>query len=291
MVNKRKLSANFNFLYILIPLLLVLVIMIYPFFLSIYYSFTKWNGFSKAEFIGFQNYFFLLEDYHFPNALKNNALIALAAPFFIIIPLILAVLLFRNQGFLMKTARMSLLLPFALSMTIVGIVFRALMHVTGPINTFLSSIGLNFLAIDWLGSSKFALITIILTALWKDFGFITVVYLTGLSNINQDIIDAGRVDGVNWWQEFIHIIVPQLNAIIVFITALILIGDFKAMFDYVYNMTQGGPGFATETIEFLLYKEGFSYLNMGFACTLGVVIFLIIFIITYFQINIMTRKD
>lgn len=83
---------------------------------------------------------------------------------------------------------------------------------------------------------------------------------------------------------------PSLNPIIVFVTAMVLIGDFRYMFDYVYNMTKGGPGFATETIEFLLYNEGFRFYNFGFACTLGILIFVIIVIITFLQIRIMTRR-
>jgi multiple sugar transport system permease protein len=132
---------------------------------------------------------------------------------------------------------------------------------------------------------------VILVSLWKDFGFITVIYFAGLSNLNQDLLDAAKVDGTNWFQEFFHIIIPELNPIIVFITALVLIGDFRYMFDYIFNMTKGGPGHATQTVEFLLYREGFTFYNMGFACTIGIIIFIIIFIITFCQIKIMTRKD
>jgi multiple sugar transport system permease protein len=132
---------------------------------------------------------------------------------------------------------------------------------------------------------------IIITAIWKDFGVLAIIYLAGLSTLNKDLIDAAKIDGANWFQEFRHIIIPALNPIIVFVTAMVLIDAFRSMFDYVYNMTRGGPGFVTETIEFLLYNEGFKFYDFGFACTLGVLIFVIIVLITFFQIRIMTRKN
>jgi len=287
----RKPTNAFNYLYFIIPLFLVIVILYVPFFQSIYYSFTNWNGFSEPTFVGFKNYIFLSENTHFINALKNNALISLSAPFFIIIPLILALLLFNNKSPLLKSARMMLMLPYAISMTIVGIIFKALLQFDGPLNVILEKIGLGFLAIEWLGRPGTALFAIIMTAFWKEFGLSTIIYLTALSNINQDILDAGRVDGVNRFQEFIHIILPQLNPILVFLVTMTLIADFKTMFDYVFNMTAGGPGFATETMEFLLYNEAFKYSNMGFACTIGLVVFAIVIIITYFLIKFLTRRD
>jgi ABC-type sugar transport system permease subunit len=289
--NQKKLDDWSNYLFILIPLILVIILMIVPFFRTIFYSFTKFDGFSTPVFIGFKNYLFLPKNTHFINAIKNNFLISLSTPFWAGIPLIIAVLLFQNPGPLLKTSRMTIMLPFAISMTIVGIMFRSLMHLNGPINDILTKVGLGFLASDWLGNVKFALPMIILTAIWKDFGVLTVIYLAGLSNLNKDLIDAARIDGANWFQEFMHIIIPSLNPIIVFVTAMVLIGDFRYMFDYVYNMTKGGPGFATETIEFLLYNEGFRFYNFGFACTLGILIFVIILVVTYLQIRVMTRRS
>lgn len=289
---KKKKTFNLsNYLFIVIPVLFVIIIMIIPFLETIYYSFQKFNGISTPIFVGLKNYIFLKDNFHFLGAIKNNFLIVLAAPFWVIIPLILAAVLFQNQGSMLKIARMTIMLPFAISMTITGILFSSLLYFNGPINDILRGIGLEFMAIDWLGNVKLALPIIIITAIWKDFGLLTVIYLAGLSNLNQDILDAAKIDGANWFQEFSHIIIPQLNYIIVFVTSIVLIGDFRDMFDYVYNMTKGGPGFTTATIEYLLYNEAFKFNNYGFACTLGVLIFLIIVLVTFFQIRIMTRRD
>jgi len=265
--------------------------MIIPFFKTIYYSFTKFLGFSNPVFVGFKNYAFLAKNSHFLNAIKNNFLISLSTPIWVGLPLILAVILFQNPGRLLKIARMSIMVPFALSMSIVGIIFHALFHLTGPINTILENAGLGFMALDWIGNSNTALPLIIITAIWKDLGVYTIIFLAGLSNVNMDIVEAARIDGANWYQEFRHVIIPQLNPVIVFVVAMTLIGDFRYMFDYVYNITQGGPGFATETIEFLLYNEAFRYFNMGFASTLGIIIFVIIVIMTLLQIKVMSRND
>ena len=132
---------------------------------------------------------------------------------------------------------------------------------------------------------------IIITMIWYGFGFNTVIFLAGLSSLDKDLLDAARIDGANWGQEFRYVIIPQMNSVIVFIAAIGLISNFKSLFDFVYNITRGGPGFKTETMEFLLYMEGFQFYNMGFASTIGMIMFLIIIIITYFQIKIMTQKD
>ena len=282
---KKKSIELSNFLFVLIPLTVIIILLIVPFFRTIYYSFTKFDGFSDPTFVGLKNYFFLPKNTHFVNAIKNNLLIALATPLWAGGPLVLAVILFQNPGGLLKASRMTIMLPFALSMTIVGIIFRSFLMFNGPINNILSYVGLDFLTFDWLGEVRFALPLIILTAMWKDFGILTVIYLAGLSNLNKDTLDAAKIDGANWFQEFFHIIIPSMNPIIVFVTALVLIGDFRYMFDYVYNMTRGGPGFATETIEFLLYNEGFKFFNMGFACTLGVLIFVIVVFITFLYLE------
>ncbi len=290
-VRRRRLDTWGNALFILVPILLVGVLMIVPFFQTIYYSFTRFDGFSVPQFVGLKNYAFLPKNSHFVNAIRNNFLISLVTPIWAGVPLVLAVLLFQNTGRLLAAARMTIMLPFAISMTVAGILFKALLHLEGPINGIFQGIGLGFMVNDWLGNVKLALGMIILAALWKDFGVLTVIYLAGLSNLDQDLLDAGKIDGTNWLQAFVHIIVPSLNNIIVFVVALVLIGDFRYMFDYVYNMTKGGPGFATETIEFLLFNEGFIFFNMGFASTIAILIFVIIVAVTFLQIRIMTREN
>jgi len=290
-VNRRKfLNYLLNYLYVVVPIALMFIVIIVPFFQTISYSFTKWSGFSTPKFVGFKNYILLFKRGYFLNALSHNATIALAAPMWVMLPLVLAVIIFQNPNFLLKTTRMSMLVPYALSMTIVGIMFRSIFHVTGPLNEVLRNMGFKFLAFDWLGKPGLALSLIIGTAFWRDFGWITVIYLAGLSNIDERVLDAAKVDGANWRQTFIHVIIPGLNPVIVFITALVLIADFRLMFDYVYIMTKGGPGRATETVELHLYEEGFRFMNMGYACAVGTMIFLIIVFVTYFQIKAMSKR-
>lgn len=290
-VNRRKvLNYLLNYLYIAVPIALMFIVIIVPFFQTISYSLTRWSGFSTPKFVGFKNYILLFERGYFLNALSHNATIALAAPMWVILPLVLAVIIFQNPNFLLKATRMSMLVPYALSMTIVGIIFVSIFHVTGPLNQILKNMGFKFLALDWLGKPGLALSLIIGTAFWRDFGWITVIYLAGLSNIDERILDAAKVDGANWRQTFIHVIIPGLNPVIVFITALVLIADFRLMFDYVYIMTKGGPGRATETVELHLYEEGFRFMNMGYACAVGTMIFLIIVFVTYFQIKVMSKR-
>ena len=282
-------SRYAGYLYIAVPMVLVVTIIIIPFGQAIYYSFTKFSAMSPPVWVGLHNYSKLLQTPLFLSSIKNNALIALASPLFVFLPLVLAATLFRYRDGWTTTARMTVLLPYALSMTVVGVMFRSFLWTKGPVNELLTSIGLERLALDWLGDPTLGLLIIIGVALWKDFGWYVMVYIAGLSTISRDLFDSAKVDGANSVQQFFHIIVPGLNAIIVLVTTLVLIADFRAMFDYVFNLTRGGPGYATYTVEFLLYREAFNFFRFGFACSLGVVMFVIIFGFSYFQIRIMSR--
>lgn len=279
-----------GYLYIAVPMVLVIAIIIVPFGQAIYYSFTKFSAMSPPVWVGLHNYVKLFDTPLFLSSIKNNALIALASPLFVFLPLVLAATLFRYRDGWTTTARMTVLLPYALSMTVVGVMFRSFLWTKGPLNELLTSIGLERFALDWLGDQTLGLLIIIGVALWKDFGWYVMVYIAGLSTISRDLFDSARVDGANAVQQFIHIIVPGLNAIIVLVTTLVLIADFRAMFDYVFNLTRGGPGYATYTVEFLLYREAFNFFRFGFACSLGVVMFVIIFGFSFFQIRIMSRN-
>lgn len=279
-----------GYLYIAVPMVLVVAIIIVPFGQAIYYSFTRFSAMSPPEWVGLRNYSKLLQTPLFLSSIKNNALIAAASPVFVFLPLVLAATLFRYRGGWTTTARMTVLLPYALSMTVVGVMFRSFLWTRGPVNELLTNIGLGRFALDWLGEPGLGLLVIISVALWKDFGWYVMVYIAGLSTISRDLFDSAKVDGANAVQQFIHVIVPGLNAIIVLVTTLVLIADFRAMFDYVFNLTRGGPGYATHTVEFLLYREAFNFFRFGFASSLGVVMFVIIFGFSYFQIRVMSRS-
>lgn len=279
-----------GYLYIAVPMVLVVAIIIVPFGQAIYYSFTKFSAMSPPVWVGLHNYARLLESPRFLSSIKNNALIAAASPVFVFLPLVLAATLYRYRDGWTATARMTVLLPYALSMTVVGVMFRSFLWTKGPFNELLTSLGLGRFALDWLGEPALGLLMIICVALWKDFGWYVMVYVAGLSTISRDLFDSARVDGANAVQQFVHVIVPGLNAIIVLVTTLVLIADFRAMFDYVFNLTRGGPGYATHTVEFLLYREAFNFFRFGFASSLGVVMFVIIFGFSYFQIRIMSRN-
>ena len=279
-----------GYLYIAVPMVLVIAIIIVPFGQAIYYSFTRFSAMSPPEWVGLRNYSKLLQTPLFLSSIKNNALIAAASPVFVFLPLVLAATLFRYRDGWTTTARMTILLPYALSMTVVGVMFRSFLWTKGPVNELLTRIGLGRFALDWLGEPGLGLVVIIGVALWKDFGWYVMVYIAGLSTISRDLFDSAKVDGANAVQQFIHVIVPGLNAIIVLVTTLVLIADFRAMFDYVFNLTRGGPGYATHTVEFLLYREAFNFFRFGFASSLGVVMFVIIFGFSYFQIRVMSRN-
>lgn len=250
--------------------------LIYSFILS----FTDWDGLSNTfNFIGFNNYIKLFNDASFYNAFKNNiiwAIISLLIPMFL--GLLLAVLVdsqIRGEN-LFKSI---FYLPQTLSFVVIAVIWSWVYDPSlGIINTTLRAIGLGSLAQNWIGNPNLTLYSIIIAGSWQLTGYAMVLYLAGLRGINQELIEASKIDGANNWKTFWYIIYPMLRNVRTVVIATILINSFK-IFDLVFTMTQGGPGEASNVLSIFMYKEAFWKFRMSYGTTISVIQFLIILII------------
>jgi len=260
--------------------LLYSVLTIGTLFYSFALSFTNWDGLTKNfKFIGFGNYIKLFHDAIFYNALKNNviwAVISLLIPMFL--GLFLAVLLdkqIRGENFF-KTI---FYLPQALSFVVVGVIWSWVYSPDlGIINSTLKTIGLGFLSRNWIGDPHLTIYSVIVAGAWQITGYSMVLYLAGLRGINQEIIEASKIDGANSWQSFWYIIYPMLKNVRAVVIATIIINSFK-VFDLVFTMTQGGPGEASNVLALFMYKEAFWKFKMAYGTTISVLQFLMILIV------------
>src|SRR5215211_8662929 len=279
-------------LFVLPALILYLVFMVYPFFQSIYFSFTSWNGVTAVkDWIGLANYRELIGDDLFWLSLLHTVIwviVGTIAP--IAIGMLLAVLLWRRpKGFTLF--RTIFFMPQVLSTVVIGIVWSWIYNpIFGILNESLDAIGLKNISRGWLGDPDVALYAVLVAAIWATIGFVFVIFLAGLQNVSKDLLEAATVDGANVWQRFWNVTVPQMASVINVVVALLLIGGFS-VFDIIFVMTGGGPANATEVIATYTYKEAFVQNRVGYASTLSLVMTVISLVVSVAFIRLRERQE
>ncbi|MFN8218236.1 MAG: sugar ABC transporter permease [Solirubrobacterales bacterium] len=263
-------------LLLLLPAAAILAwLMVYPAGNAVRLAFTSWDGFSSPQSVGFQNFSDLVHDKHFKEALLHNLAIVAAMPLWIGIPYGIAWGLHREiWGW--KFFRFAFFLPVVLSPVVVGVYYGIVLKPDGPLNSALESVGLGFVAHEWLNDPSIALAVVIAIIIWATFGIGVLIFLSALSNLDSEQIDAARVDGASPAQIQRHVIFWQLLPVIEFWAILIVIASFTAFFPLIYTLTHGGPGYSTYTVDFDLYQEAFSSGRLGYAAAIGVTLVLII---------------
>jgi raffinose/stachyose/melibiose transport system permease protein len=262
------------------------VFFIVPTALAFYFSLTRWTLFD-ATFIGFDNYQAFLGDPQLMSGLRNTIIYAvLTSGFKVIISLPLAMLLtsrIRAKGLL----RGIIFFPVLVSTVAVGITFATLMQPsTGLINTALDALGLP--QPDWLGNPNFALYSVALVDVWKGVGIATVIFIAGILSIPLDYFEAARLEG-GTWVKFRHVILPLARNATFTVILLSFIGGLRT-FDLIWTMTHGGPGFASDVLTSVIYKEyqaGF----YGLSTAGNVVLFILVTAIVYPLMRYFNRME
>lgn len=283
-VPKRKFKKEWlkGYLFILPNFVGFLIFMGIPIIMGLIISFTNYDGFKTFDFVGLSNYIKMFKDEYFQVSFVNNLIYTgVTVPCTILIALLLAVALnvgIKGTGLF----RTMFFFPNISSMVAVGIVWSMIFHPTrGPLNLFLYNIGVTNPP-QWLVSSKTALLSVMIVAIWKQAGYYMVMILAGLQSIQKQLYEAAEIDGANGLKRFFHITLPMLSPTMFMVTILSLISSFQ-VFDLISIMTEGGPGRATNVLVYRIYQEGFKYLNFGYASAMAYFLFLIILIITLIQ--------
>jgi ABC-type sugar transport system permease subunit len=276
------------FLFIGPTLLILLVVYLYPLIQNLNYSLRDLSV-PDRPFSGFRNYYLMFHDPIFLTSIKNNfILIFVLVPVLVLFSLIFALPLFeRIRGW--KFYRGTVLLPYITSITAVGLFFSLFFQGRGIFNTFLKLIHLNILTVDWLGSTRFALPAIMFVILWREFGFGTMLFLARLTTVSEELFDAAKIDGTNWFQRLIHVVIPELGTVIEFYVFLMIVTMLSWVFNYVYVMTLGGPARSTYVTELYIYLEAFKFNRMGVAAAVSIVLFLITAVLAFASFRFRTR--
>ncbi len=287
---KRKRKIRWTpYLFIIIPLILYLIWIIGPMLYTFYLSMTDWDGISpNPQFIGLENFATLFGSLGkrvpsaFEYSLINNFKWLIA---FTTLPLAmglgLAVLLNREiRGD--RVFKMGIFLPQVLSFAVVALIWAWVYNPRmGLINSFLTSIGVDDTP-GWLADKYLATWSIITAASWRQIGYVMILYVAGLKNVDTSLLEAARVDGANAWQSFWKITFPLLAPVTTIVIVISVIDSLRT-FDLVQIMTRGGPANSSSVLASLMYIQAFNNYRMGLGAATAVVLFIIsfVFIVAY----------
>lgn len=267
-------------LYVLPALVMYAAFVLVPLVLSVYYSFFKWNGITAMTWVGLKNYQTVLQVPDLVGSIINAFKLVV---FFSIIPvglgLVVASVINRvGKGQLGEVARTVLFTPQVIPLVAAGIIWGWLLALPGLVNETLRSIGLDTIARAWLGDFDWALPAVGMIGVWVLLGFCTVLLSTGISKIDPSLYESARIDGANWWEEFLNVTVPLLrNEIGVCLTVTVTAA--LAAFDIVYVTTAGGPGNSTNVPGVEIYILAFTQQKIGTASALAVLLMLLVVIV------------
>ncbi|WP_041380560.1 carbohydrate ABC transporter permease [Sphaerochaeta globosa] len=272
-------------------LLLLLVFILYPVVANVYLSFFKWKGMGKATFIGLSNYRTMFKDETFWISIKNTLVLLLYIPLGVILPLLISALLREGlKGW--SLFRAIIYLPNILGYVIMGMISSIMFRKLGPLNNVLIQLGLDSFALDWLSKPKLALNTLgLVYGVWLRLGFGCIFFLAAMSSIDESLYDAAKIDGALWWRTFWNVTIPSIRFSIEFWIVLSFIEILARAFPFIYTFSRGGPGFATFTLEYGIYNEGFVAFNMGYASTWASVLFVVCAVIACFQVALMRKNS
>ena len=293
MVQLKKLGIDKTALAFIAPALILYVLfIIVPTVSSVYYSFTSWDGISPdVKFIGLANYKEIFTSARFGNALKNTIILTV----FISVlenafALALAVLV-DNIRWGKNFFRSAFYIPVLISGIVSGFIWKIMYNYNfGAINSILTQIGLGDFRQDWLGNTALTLIMIGVVLVWKGAGYYMIIYLASLQSVSTDVIEAAEIDGASPWQRFRMITIPLISGAFTINFTLSLINGLK-VFDQINVMTDGGPGFTSETLVYLLYKVGFTEGRQGFGTAVGIMLLFIIIILNTIQQKFLRSRE
>lgn len=275
------------------PLLVIGVFFFVPVLAALAMSMTDFDLYALADlnnlrFIGLANYAELLQTPLFWKALGNTLFfVVVGVPLSIAASLGAALLLNSQLAWFKPLFRTAFFAPVVTSMVAVAIIWRYLYHSRyGFINYGLDLVGLA--PVDWLGDPRFAMPSIILFAVWKNFGYNMIIFLAGLQSIPGDLYEAAELDGARSVAMLRHITLPALAPTMFMVSILTMAGYFQ-LFAEPYMMTEGGPLQSTVSVLYFMYEQGFKWWNLGSATAVAFILFLLMFGVTMLQMRVAGR--
>ncbi|HCM89953.1 MULTISPECIES: sugar ABC transporter permease [Vagococcus] len=258
-----------------------------PFLQGIFYSFTNWRGYGEWDFVGFKNYLHMFQDADILNSYVFTFKFAIISTILVnIIGLFLAIGLNSKIKF-QKILKAVYFLPYMLGTLIIGFIFNFIFARLVP--EFGIGAGIEALSVNILGT-EYAWVGIVIVTVWQSLAFTTLIYLSGLQTVDQDIYEAADLDGASGFTLFRKITFPLLAPFFT-INMVLSAKGFLMAFDQIVAMTNGGPGTSTTSISLLIYKKGFTGGQFAYQSANSVVLFLVVVIISIVQLRILEKRE
>ena len=281
---QKQLSSNWGliqqrltpYLFLLPALVILGLTVFWPALQAFYLSFTRYEYdlTQVPQWVGLANFRRLWTDSVFWQTLRNTVVYLVGVvPILVIAPLALAILVnqkLRN----IEWFRAAYYTPVVISMVVAGIAWKWLYAENGLLNQLLKQVGITS-GIPWLTSPNWAIFSVMAVTVWKGLGYYMVIYLAGLQSLSADLYEAAAIDGSDGIRKHWDITIPLMKPYLVLVAVISAISATK-VFEEVFIMTQGGPRNSSKTIVYYLYEQAFQNLEMSYACTIGLVLFLVI---------------
>jgi len=287
-------TSNVKYLFLLPGMLVILVTAILPVLSVINLSFQEWevarSPFEPTGYVGLENYVEALSDDNFWNSVGVTVAYVIISVFFSVVIGIFIAVMVQRVTFLSTVVKSILIFPFAISLTLRGYSFRfMLLEGQGVLDTIIDAVFPPFADILWLAHPYWALFWVAVPTFWAWGPLAGLMLLGALNNISSEIFEAASLDGASRWRTFWNITLPLLRPMIFVLVLLITLFSIR-MFDLVLTMTFGGPGNATETLNFFIYRIGFRIFNMGYAAALAMILTIILIVLSYLYSRVLINE-
>lgn len=270
---------------LLLPMLLIFgLFLFYPALYGLWISFNKWDGLNPMKFIGINNYLKLIQDSEFISAFINTMVFTvLSVPGILVSALGLALLLTRKIRFT-NTFRAIFYWATMISTIIVGLTWRFILGEDfGVVNYLLTSMGKS--SVKWLTNPTLAMGVVVFVTVWSMAGYYMVMFVAGINGVSETYYEAAKIDGANFWQELRFITLPLLKPTMLLVLVLSTVTVIKT-YPLVYALTQGGPASATKFMVQKIQEIGFEKNQMGYACAMTTILFLVLSALTVIQFRL-----
>jgi putative chitobiose transport system permease protein len=280
-------QATIPYLFLLPALAALTLAVFWPALQAFYFSFTTFGVDLTAPptWVGGANVQRLMRDPVFWQTVGNTLVyLGGVVPVLTVAPLLLAILVNRSlKG--IHWFRVAYYLPVVVSMVVAGLAWRWLYAENGLFNQVLQGLGIAPQGIPWLTSPTFALASVMVVTIWKGLGYYMVIYLAGLQGIPADLYEAAALDGSDGWRRHWDITLPLMRPYLLLVSVISAISATK-VFEEVYIMTQGGPRNSSKTVVYYIYEQAFERLEISYACTIGLMLFLVILVLSAIRLAI-----
>ncbi|MGP3779516.1 MULTISPECIES: carbohydrate ABC transporter permease [Halanaerobium] len=255
---------------------------------GIFYSFTDYIGFGDYAFVGFRNFINLLNDGRAFDAYIFTFKFAIVSTIIVNILSLLIALGLNAKIKFKDTFRAIYFVPYMLSILVVGYIFNHIFTFIVP--EIGRNLGIDILSKNILGNMDLAWVGVVILAVWNSSGFNTLLYLSGLQTVPDELYEVAKIDGAGKWDQFKHITFPLIAPFFT-INIVISMRGFLMVFDHIMALTQGGPGRATESITLLIYNGGFMGGEFAYQTANAVVFLIVVLSISLFQIKVLQKRE